>query len=209
MKDLLVLCADQDAEFALRSLITRIPYAESLSPISFDTIRHPQRDSGVANNAVEFVRPYIQDYRFLLVIFDHEGCGQECKGRSMLETDMERSFNVNGWRDRNACVLFEPELESWLWVNSVHLHNITDWDHEHDIYTWIRNKGFEFHPDFNKPIRPKEAFEAALRNKCIPRSSSLYSKLVQNAGYSQCVDPSFDKFLRTIKSWFTIAPQGF
>jgi hypothetical protein len=200
MKDILILTADQDAEFLIKALMEKIPTIERTPPIDFDIIRHPDRDAGVATHAVEFVRPYINDYQYLMVIFDYEGCGKESMAKNDLEIQMENQFNINGWPNRNVCIALYPELESWLWVNRQHLHDILDWQSEHNIYEWLETNGHQLRG--NKPERPKEAFEAALKKQKRPRSSSLFSDLAQKASYQNCTDPSFNKFLNSIKGWF-------
>jgi len=200
MKDLLILAADQDAELLIKALLEKIPNVEKISSIDFEIIRHPQRDAGVATDAVEFVRPYINDYRYVMIIFDYEGSGQEAKASCDIEAEIENHLSINGWPDRCACIAFYPELESWLWVHRQHLHDIVDWQGKNDIYKWLASIGYDFQD--NKPKRPKEAFEAALKKQKLPRSSSLYSSLAQKASYQQCIDPSFNKFLNTLKKWF-------
>jgi hypothetical protein len=204
VKDLLVLVADQDAEFIIKTLLFRIPLVENIMPIAFDIIRHPQRDPGVAGKAIDFVRPYINDYRFLLVIFDYEGSGKESLSVNNLESEIENLLRQNGWQERSVCIVIEPELETWLWVNEIHLHNIIDWDHETGVYAWLAENNFKFYTNTTKPERPKEAFETILRKQRIPRSSSLYSKLAQQASYRQCTDSSFEKLITTFRNWFRV-----
>ncbi len=199
MKDILVLTADKDAELMLKALLDRLPRSEKIREFNFDIITHPKRDPGVVNQSVEYVRPYIKDYRFLLVFFDHEGSGKEKKAKLELELQIEKELDSNGWQDRNACIILEPELESWLWVNKTHLHQIMDWEHQEDVYQWIKTKGFSCIN--SKPVRPKEAFESALKYQKIPRSSSLYVTLAEKADYLDCIDTSFTKFINTIRNW--------
>lgn len=77
MKDLIVLTADKNTEFLLKGLLPRIPAIESLREFTFDTTVHPQRDAGVFNGADEFLRPFLNTYRFVVVLLDLEGSGQE------------------------------------------------------------------------------------------------------------------------------------
>jgi len=200
MKDILVLTADQNAELLIKTLLEKIPTIENIPAIDYEIIRHPGHDSGVVKNAVEFVRPFINDCRFLMVLFDYEGSGKESLNQNSLESEIEDALNKNGWQNRNICITLYPELESWLWVNRQHLHDILNWHHEQDIYEWLKSRGYIFQN--NKPVRPKEAFEAALRKVNIPRSSAIYSSLAQKASYLQCTDQSFNKFLNTMKKWF-------
>jgi len=200
MRDLLILTADKDAEFFIKSLLEKIPNIDNTHLIDYDIISHPQRDPGVATHAVEFVRPYINDYKFLMIIFDYEGSGKESMSKDVLESAIEDDLNKNGWHDRNVCIALKPELESWLWVNQTHLHNILDWEDTQNIYDWLRANGQTFNA--NKPDRPKEAFEAVLKKQKRPRSSSIYAELAHRASYRQCIDPSFKKLLNTIRTWF-------
>ncbi len=205
MKDILILTADKCAELTMKALMNRMPKSENIAEFCFDVITHPKRDPGIANQAVEYVRPYIGDYRFLLVIFDHEGSGMENYPRIDLESHIESELNQNGWQDRNACILLEPELESWLWVNKTHLHRVMEWRNEQDIYSWLEMNGFNSLPTIRKPERPKEAFESALRFQKIPFSAALYSGLAQQASYKDCVDPSFKKLVSAVRNWFSEA----
>lgn len=201
-KDLLVLTADQDAYFTIQSILKRIPEIENISSINFDVFKHPQRDAGALNHAIEFVRPYLNDYKYLLVMFDYEGCGQESKQRSEIESKMETDLAANGWAERNACVIFEPELEAWLWVNETFLNNLVDWVKKESIYAWLQSNGFQSRRYSRKPDRPKEAFGTLLREQKIPRSSSIFKELATQASYKECVDPSFKKFIATMRTWF-------
>jgi hypothetical protein len=202
MKDLLVVVADQDAEFLLKTLLNRIQGIERLLPFTFDIVRHPQRDAGCATQLIDFVRSNIRDYKYLLVLFDYEGSGLETETCDSIESKIKESLNRNGWENKNACIVFKPELETWLWVNNTHLNAVTDWEDNQDIYKWIRERGFDFSNQTQKPVRPKEAFLTVLRKQSIPRSASLFSDLAKRASYRNCMDPSFNNFLRVIKEWF-------
>lgn len=99
-KDLLVLTADLDAYFTVQTILKRIPEIEKVSVIDFDIFKHPMRDAGVLNCAVEFVRPYLNDYEYLLIMFDYEGCGHESEQKSDVESKVEGELRKNGWDNR-------------------------------------------------------------------------------------------------------------
>lgn len=202
MKDLLVLTADQDACLAIQAIINKIPVIEKISNINFNIFKHPHRDAGVLNHAIEFVRPYLNDYRYILVMFDYEGCGHESKQKNIIESEMEKKLSENGWDGRNACIIFKPELEIWLWVNRKHILNLIDWKESNSIDSWLKSKGFLLNEQTQKPERPKEAFASLLKQQKIPRSSSIFVKLAEQASYQQCLDPSFIKFISVIRKWF-------
>lgn len=65
----------------------------------------------------------------------------------------------------------------------------------------MEDKGW-MRPDAVKPERPKEAFEAALREARRPRSSSLYKRLADNVSVLRCTDASFTDFCETLREWF-------
>lgn len=53
-----------------------------------------------------------------------------------------------------------------------------------------------------KPGRPKEAFQAALREARIPRSASLYQRIAEKVSLRGCEDRAFLKFKDLLKDWF-------
>lgn len=53
-----------------------------------------------------------------------------------------------------------------------------------------------------KPERPKEAFEALLREKRIQRSSAIYKKIATDVSFREGVDPAFLKFKHILEQWF-------
>jgi hypothetical protein len=202
-KDLLVLTADKDAYEFLAALFLRIPKIEKIPPFSFDLIRHPRRDPGTAIECHEYIRPFIHGYDHAMVVFDHEGSGKETIPNSELTKEIENKLANNGWRDRCKCIVFEPELESWLWVNRSQLHALLEWSEEVDIYDWLTAKKFILNPR-KKPVRPKEAFECLLKFKNIPKSSSLYHKISSIASYKKCTDANFEEMLNTLRQWFRL-----
>ena len=56
----------------------------------------------------------------------------------------------------------------------------------------------------DKPSRPKEATEEALKEARIPRSSSIYQQLGEKVSLVRCVDPAFNKLKTTLKNWFSL-----
>jgi hypothetical protein len=53
-----------------------------------------------------------------------------------------------------------------------------------------------------KPERPKEAYEAALREAGKPRSPSIFKDLATRVNTRGCTDPAFAKFKRCVRKWF-------
>lgn len=201
MKDLIILTADKNTDFLLRGLLPRIPTVEHLSPFSYDIFVHPLRDAGVYNNAHEFLRPFIEKYKYAIVVLDHEGCGRERHTRISLEEEIESRLANNGWANRVAVLVISPEIENWVWVGEVHVQKIVNWNNDQNIYDWLKSKGYMQHNSI-KPDQPKEAFEFILSETRTPRSSSLYQQIAKKASYRQCRDSAFLKMIQTLQQWF-------
>jgi hypothetical protein len=202
VKDLIALVADADMEASVRGILSR-PSALGIQPISFDVKRHVQRDAGCRSGAHDFLRLWLHTFRYAVVLFDHEGCGKEQEVRDAVEREVEKRLEANGWRGRCATVVIAPELESWVWSDSIVVDDILGWGH-HDpgLREWVRSETDFWKGQQAKPGRPKEAFEAALRNVGKPKSAALFEELAGRVSVERCLDPSFHKFKRVLSEWF-------
>ncbi len=134
-KDLVVLTADQDIEYALRGLFTR-SQSLGLRTFTHDFLRHPQRDPGCLCDAPNFLRLAVRDYAHAMVLFDREGCGQEKRSPTDLESEVERQLFNAGWHDRAVAVVLDPEIEAWVWSDSPHVADILGWDNS-SLRVWL------------------------------------------------------------------------
>lgn len=201
MEDLIILVADKNTEFLLRGLLPRIPIIEGINGFDFKIIQHPGRDPGVYNFCDEFLRGFINQYNYSIVILDNEGSGQENITSDIIEQNIEDRLSKNGWDDRSIAVVINPELENWIWVNEFHLHQTINWNKRESVYRWLRTNGWMDEADL-KPSQPKEAFESLLKITKTPRSSSIYLEVASSSSYKDCIDPSFIKLISTLQSWF-------
>lgn len=200
--DLIALVADADMEGTVRALLSR-PSALGIRPITFDVKRHIQRDAGCRSGAHDFLRLWLHAFRYAVVLFDHEGCGREQKGRNQVEIEVEKRLEVNGWRDRCAVVVIAPELESWVWSDSPAVDDALGWRGKTPgLREWARSETGFWHSNNVKPDRPKEAFDAALRKVKKPRSAALFEELARRVSVDGCIDPAFLKFRRVLSEWF-------
>jgi hypothetical protein len=180
VRDLLCLVADKNQEQALRGVFSR-PEALGIRVFSFDIFVHPESDPGCCQQSPDFLRPLNARYRFALVLFDFEGCGDETADAAALERRIERLLMRNGWGDRGRVVVIEPELEAWVWSSSPEVDRALGWSGRlPDLRTWLLSREFMLARDL-KPDRPKEAVEAALREVRKPRSSAIYGALARTA----------------------------
>ena len=203
--DLIILVADRNTQFLMQGLILRHQSfnIKDLSDCINHIFVHIQRDAGCYNQCVEFLRPYSKDYHHALVIFDHEGSGQEGKSREEIEAELETNLSLSGWENRSCVIVLEPEIEAWVWSDSPHVEKILGWiERPTNLRTWLEVKGFLNENDV-KPNRPKEAVEEVLREVRKPRSSSIYQQLAEKVSFRNCTDEAFIKLKQTLQTWFS------
>ena len=203
MKDLIILVPGKNEYFTLVGLLNR-PNSFKIRPIEFDIFIHPNRDPGIYHESAEFLRPFTGEYSHALVFLDKEGSGQESRSALEIENEIEHRLKINGWNDRANAIVFEPELEIWAWANSNSMAQILGRSSFESLLNFLREKQFAVNQLW-KPERPKEAFEKALREKRIQRSSSIYRKISENISFQNCQDRSFEKFSSILSAWFGIS----
>ena len=201
MKDLVVLAADKDLQHALRGLLGR-PEALGIRPIEEDIRVHPEHDPACALRGVDLLANLSGHYRYGLLIFDHEGSGRESTEPEELQGMLNQQFAGSGWDDRARAVVLVPELEAWVWNESPHVDEVAGWSDRHPgLRRWLTGEGWLREGEV-KPDRPKEAFQAALREAGTPRSASLYEQLASRVSLRQCTDPAFLELRDLLRNWF-------
>lgn len=202
IKDLIVLVPDKNTQSTVKGILPR-HQSLKIREIKYDIFVHPLRDPGVYNHAVEFLRELLNQYDYALVFLDREGSGQEIKKASDISNELKRNLEINGWQDNAEVIVFDPELEIWAWTDSPHTANAAGWEDYSTLRAHLIEKKF-WQQDYQKPERPKEALEFALKEKRIPRSSSIYQEIAEKVNFNLCTDPSFKKFRTVLRCWFAI-----
>jgi len=201
-KDLIVLVADKNIEATIQGLLQR-PQALGIRAIEFDIFLHPQKDPGCLNTSSQFLRTFINQYNFALVVFDCEGCGKN-DPRSELEAYVENNLRQVGWADRSAAIILDPELEVWVWTKSSRVDEALGWGEQKiKLRSWLLEHHF-LTSEQSKPKKPKEAMEAALRKVKKPRSSSIYLQLAKTVSLAGHQEPAFIKFQNQLQIWFSL-----
>lgn len=201
MKDLVVLAADKDLEYALHGLFSR-PQALNIRPISYDIFVESDHDPACFTRGVEFLSTFSTNYTRALLMFDHEGCGGEQESSDAIQQGLDARFSKGPWGDRARAILLAPELEIWVWSDSPHLDEVAGWrDREPSLRMWLQREGYVSEGQL-KPARPKEAFERALRLGNRARSASLYRQLAGRVSIQRCADPSLLRLLNFLREWF-------
>ena len=207
LSDLIVLTPGKDEAAALEGLFTRRQAALWIRSFQYTIDRHEDRDPGCRLRSDDYLRPFERQYQHALVLFDHEGCGAEQVPAERLEAAVERQLAASGWAGRAACIVIEPELENWLWSDSLCVDDVLGWSGRTPaLRQWLRQEGHLVR-GAAKPARPKEATEAAMRVVRKHRTSVLYRQLAEKVSLDQCQERSFLKLKRVLREWFP-GPTG-
>lgn len=202
LRDLIAVVPDGNMEFAIRTMLSR-PEALKIRPITYDARRHVQRDAGCRSDCHNYLRLWLHEYRYAMVLFDHEGSGREHLERVQLEREVEGVLHINGWQNRAAAIVIDPELEAWVWSDSPVVDEVLGWaGRTPALRAWVQSATEFWHTGQVKPERPKEALDAALRKVGKRHSSSLFEDLSARVSINRCVDPAFGKFKSILQGWF-------
>lgn len=200
-KDLVILTADKNMKFALEGLLCR-PKALSIHPVSAVFYIHPESDPGCLLHADSFLRPFVRRFAHAIVMFDREGCGKDNLTRDELEQRVTEVLSRSGWSNRASVIVIDPELENWVFSGSPEVDRALGWGGKNPaLGVWLENHHYLVTGQI-KPVRPKEAMEAALRHVRMPRSSSIYGQIAQHVGIGRCSDDAFQKLKTTLQTWF-------
>jgi len=201
--DLVILVPGKDDREAIDGLLKYRCGSMGISIERYYFIVHPRRDPGVLKEAHEILRPFINTAQYALVIFDHEGSGQETVDRIEIANRLEKNLERNGWEDRNKVIVIEPELENWIWSNSFHVDEVLGWTgNVPPLRKWLEDKGY-WPEHEEKPRNPKEAYRQALKEVQIHPSSALFGQLAQFVSLERCTDPSFNELKEILSNWFS------
>ena len=159
MRDLVLLVADKNAQFALKGALSR-PDALGIRPIKFEIRVHPGRDGGARKSGPEVLAVEKRQFQHALLVLDFEGCGTDLPNATELEKHLDERLFVH-WRKAAKSIVIEPELDVWVWGADNAVETAIEWPPGQGVREWLGEKGFVFGVD-QKPTRPKEALEAAL-----------------------------------------------
>jgi len=201
--DLVLLVPDADLENTLSGLLNRHASLKT-RPIRHLIRRHQGRDPGCRTLGVDFLRMYSSTVSHAVLIFDLHGSGGESVGATLLETDLEARLSANGWQDRAAVIVIDPELENWVWSQSPHVDRVVGWTGRiPSLRDWLVSESLAVDAR-SKPIDPKEAFHRALRTAQKRPSPALYRELAGRVSFDQCSDRAFVKLVDRLRTWFPV-----
>jgi len=196
MKDLILLVADKNMQFALQGALSR-PQALGIREIEYQFRQHSERDGGVRTTGPAMLALERQRFRHALLIMDFEGSGTDATDAVTLENRLDHQLTQT-WGDSAKAIVIEPELDIWMWGSDNALQLVLG---KPGIRSWLREQDFRFTPT-NKPERPKEALEKVLSELGRPRSSSIYEKIAGRISLKSCIDPAFLRLRKILVQWF-------
>ena len=202
-KDLFILTADSQLQRTLRTLLEFRRPSLGIRDISFEILRHPNKDPGCRTESTAYLREIQREYSKAMVVFDYRGCGAATTEPEDLERQLETELASAGWGETDAAVVvINPELEVWLFGGSFQrLQQAISWSDSLTLRNWFERRG-HLKPGAPKPAFPQPALDALLSEVRRPRSSALFEEIARRQGLSNCQDRAFQKFRETLRSWF-------
>lgn len=207
---LVILVPDGAYPEVLRALLEQRRESLGIRPVPFDVVKDAFRDS--SPDSAPLLRPFLGQCSHALVLRDLHGSGAEERGTEALEHEIEDELISNGWpRDTVSAIVVAPEIEAWLRFGSSHMADLVrtrarrskdraDLFFPETLDQAIAGTGGK--SEIGKPINPKEAFEAVLREFGIRRSNALYGVLAAKESLANCLVPSFQKLASRLQTWF-------
>ena len=199
MKDLVLLVADKNAHFALKGALAR-PEALGIAPIEFEFRVHPGRDGGVRKTGSDALAREHRRFKHALLVLDFEGCGSDLPNAEALEMQLDLRLKAI-WQSAAKSVVIEPEVDVWIWGSDNAVEEVIEWRSGKRLREWLRDEGYTFDEN-DKPTRPKEAIEAAMKVAGTPRSSALYQRIAEKISLSRCADSAFLRLRNQLREWF-------
>jgi hypothetical protein len=149
VNDLVVLVADKNIEFAIKGILEN-HHKLGVRPLPEEQrkILQAQQDAGCFRRCDDLLRPFSRDFNHALVLLDREGSGKEKLSREEMESDIEKRLGASGWEDERAvAVVFDPELEIWVWSDSPQVDEVLNWGHERQSYDPGSRKNCGYNPE--------------------------------------------------------------
>lgn len=207
MRDCIFLLADKNMQAAFEGFLTRPGFYQSIRCGQFDfdprqdvRVAAGDNDPGLFTRGHELLSPFQSSHHRAIVVLDAAWGGSP--GVNAIKERLSTRITSTGWQEGTfQVIVIDPELENWIWQKNNHVAcglgyaNIEALMAEAVIQDAWPN-------DATKPTQPKEALEAILQRKRIPRSSAIYKKITSQVSIRRCRDGAFQELLTALQTWF-------
>ena len=153
--DLVALVPGKDERETIDGLLSKRGKSLGISEINCRILVHPTKRPWLLSRSPGNRQPFLRQAAHALVIFDHDGSGQEERDASDLVSDLQSRLSKGGWNDRAEVIVVEPELEVWVWSESPEVEKTLGWSGQStNLRTWLASRG-AWPVDKTKPPRPR------------------------------------------------------
>lgn len=114
---------------------------------------------------------------------------------------------MNGWESRCAVAVIEPELEAWVWDESLQIAGMLGWERQR-LRDWLAQNDFLTSATAAKPGTAQRGISGcdACREAAIV-FVKFFQDLAEAANVTGCTDAAFGKLSLTLRSWFPPSNQ--
>ena len=201
MIDLFCLVADKSMAAAVSELLDR-PESLGIRPITRQVVAHDRRDPGCFHYPRDFLDGYRARAAQALVILDYQWDGVPAESAAEVEELLEQGLRRDGMGSWARAVVIEPELEAWVFSGSPHVGSTLGWGGSSPALREALARQNLWPTEVDKPDDPKKAMEWALRQRKLPRSSSIYRELASKVSTQSCTDRAFQRLRGLLQGWF-------
>ena len=203
---LLVLTANPRMRAVVETLLRLRQRDLEIAAPAYEVQRHPRSNPGCLGEVAEHVRPVLDDFGRLLVVFDYEGCGSD-EAPAAVEKTVEADLARNGWKARSKVIVIVPGLESWIWSGSDGAAQALGWRLGYPaLRNWLREQAL-WPSRAPRPPDPRKAAERVLGRNHRPITARFYRELAKTADFRDCRDPAFCALRDTLRDWYPAAPE--
>jgi hypothetical protein len=202
------LVADKNMEACLHGLFDRDGWRRAVGcgPVEIAAtdvhVAAGHNDPGIYSKGDDLLRPFVGKYARMVIMVDAQWEGSP--GVDAIRGRVAGHLAAAGWRKDSGLVLvLDPELDVWLWTRTDHTAKALGWERWSELEGPLAVQDW-WASEQDKPSRPKEAAEWALRQRHRPRSSQVYRRLAGSVGLGRCTDEAFVALRDALRRWFPL-----
>lgn len=198
--------ADLNMTETFKGFLARDQFHRSLGCgfFAFDSTIDIRHAGGVADSlhtqAGQILRGYQMTHRKLVVVQDCAFDGSP--GQDVIKQNLANQLRSVGWQENDFLVLaIEPELEQWIWQDSVHVEMALKHQSPPSLKQLLIAQN-AWPLGAAKPNNPKETLEKIARKNGVKRSGSVYGQISSKISIKFCADPEFLSLADRLREWF-------